>query len=203
MRSLRAARLNHATGTPHDIFQTIQEDELQSTDRRRSSDTSSMDVRQPPHKAATRKKQTSPKPKGRPVKRRKSSAKTQGPSQWGAQSDGNSSDEGDYEDVEINIEALKIGDTAAVGEYFERQFKRIQQLNCKVIAKAWIKVVEPKKQSNHPYNGGKPDPGGKADPEKTKPDWWPAGLRHKEPDHVKKDGMSFQPRNHSSADTES
>jgi len=87
------------------------------------------------------------------------------------------------------IESIKIGDTITVDEYFDRQFKRIQQLNCKVIAKAWIKVVEPKKQSNHPYNGGKPDPGGKADPEKTKPDWWPEGYRHKEPDHVKKAGI--------------
>lgn len=184
-----------------DTFQTIPEDEVQSVDRRRSSDTSSMDVRQTPRKAATRKKQISPKPKSRPVKRRKSNATTQGGSQWSAQSDGNSSEEGDYQDGEINIEPLRIGDTAAVDEYFDRQFKRIQQLNCKVIAKAWIKVVEPKKQSNHPYNGGKPDPGGKADPEKTKPDWWPAGLRHKEPDHVKKDGTSFQPCNLSSADT--
>ncbi|KAI9876299.1 MAG: hypothetical protein M1830_006822 [Pleopsidium flavum] len=174
------------SGTAHESFQTIPEDEVHAVGLRRSSDTSSIDVRRSTHTAATRKKQNSPKPKSRASKRRKSNAKDYGASQWGAESDDDSSEDGDYLDGEVMNESIKIGDTVAVDIYFDRQFKRIQQLNCKVIAKAWIKVVEPKKQSNHPYNGGKPDSGGKADPEKTKPDWWPEGYRHKEPDHVKK-----------------
>ena len=181
-------------GTTRDTFETIPEDEVHSADRRRSSDTSSMDFRPPAHKGATRKQPTSPKAKDRGVKRRKSTAKTHVASQWGAQPDGNSSDEGNNREGEIMVECMRIGDTTAVEGYFERQFNRIQQLNCKVIAKAWIKVVEPKKQSNHPYNGGKPAPGGKSDPETTKPDWWPTGLRHKEPDHIKKAGKSFHPQ---------
>ncbi|KAJ4146836.1 hypothetical protein LMH87_001395 [Akanthomyces muscarius] len=55
---------------------------------------------------------------------------------------------------------------------------------CKLIAKAWVKAVEPKKQSTHPYTGSD----GKA------PDWWPKPwgptkddkVRHKEPDHLYK-----------------
>jgi hypothetical protein len=54
----------------------------------------------------------------------------------------------------------------------------IQQLACKQIAKAWIKVCEPKKQSHYPYRGGTP----------TAPPWWPLTSRHKEPYHLKKEG---------------
>jgi hypothetical protein len=32
----------------------------------------------------------------------------------------------------------------------------------------------------HPYNQG----------EESKPDWWPPGVIHKEPDHLRKPGMS-------------
>ncbi|KAK7206057.1 hypothetical protein BZA70DRAFT_275596 [Myxozyma melibiosi] len=71
---------------------------------------------------------------------------------------------------------LAISDSAAVTEFLEAKFRELQQLVCKIVAKAWIKVIEPKKQTNHPYNKG----------EGYKPDWWPSQARHKEPDHLMK-----------------
>ncbi|KAI3113248.1 hypothetical protein CBS147330_9870 [Penicillium roqueforti] len=59
-----------------------------------------------------------------------------------------------------------------------------------MVAKAFIKFIEPRKQVRHPYNGGKPRgsaPGTTGDPEKTKPEWWPPGVMHKEPDHLRKE----------------
>lgn len=90
-----------------------------------------------------------------------------------------------------NMVALAIGHTEKVLEYYETALKHFQQINCRLIAKAFIKFIEPRKQVKHPYNGGRPragaPPGEKGDPEKTKPEWWPAGVQHKEPDHLKKD----------------
>ncbi|KAH3464764.1 hypothetical protein KXV78_009353 [Aspergillus fumigatus] len=84
---------------------------------------------------------------------------------------------------------LEIGDTPRVLAYYERSLTHFQQVNCRQIAKAFIKFIEPRKQVKHPYNGRKPgDPRGKeGDPEKTKPEWWPADVVHKEPDHLRKD----------------
>lgn len=77
-------------------------------------------------------------------------------------------------------------------KYYEKAFDAFQQLNCRVIAKAFIKLVEPRKQVNHPYNGRKPasgfSPEQRPDPELTKPKWWPSGVTHKEPDHLLKAG---------------
>lgn len=75
---------------------------------------------------------------------------------------------------------LEIGDTEKVISYYESALKRFQQLNCRNIAKAFIKAIEPRKQVKHPYNGGR-----SGDPEMTKPGWWPPGVIHKEPDHLK------------------
>ncbi|KAL2818463.1 hypothetical protein BDW59DRAFT_165537 [Aspergillus cavernicola] len=84
--------------------------------------------------------------------------------------------------------ALEIGDTEKVLEYYETALKHFQQINCRLIAKAFIKFIEPRKQVKHPYNGGRPRAGAeKGDPEKTKPEWWPPGVQHKEPDHLKKE----------------
>ncbi|KAI1743701.1 hypothetical protein F4680DRAFT_354443 [Xylaria scruposa] len=83
---------------------------------------------------------------------------------------------------------IRIGDGDAVYAFYDHRLRCCQQNACKMIAKAWVKVVAPKKQSTHPYTGGK----------KTRPDWWPEtyyildkdiwrDLRHKEPDHLNKD----------------
>lgn len=65
-----------------------------------------------------------------------------------------------------------------VEQYYESRLNDIQQNACKLICKNWVKLIEPKKQVNHPYNGG----------EASRPDWWPAAARHREPDHLSKQG---------------
>ncbi|KAK6542513.1 hypothetical protein TWF694_006464 [Orbilia ellipsospora] len=77
---------------------------------------------------------------------------------------------------ELPMVPLCIGDEAAVANYLWRKFVELQQLDCKVIAKAWVKVIEPKKQAHSPYNGG----------DATRPWWWPVDAPHKEPDHLLK-----------------
>ena len=86
--------------------------------------------------------------------------------------------------------SLSIGDREQCREFFLLGFRAIQQIDCRFLAKRWIKKIEPKKQVHHPYNGGKRDP---KDPEATKPQWWPAGMNHKEPDHINKSGESCPP----------
>ncbi|KAF4503882.1 hypothetical protein G6O67_008818 [Ophiocordyceps sinensis] len=79
---------------------------------------------------------------------------------------------------------IKVGDSEAVWNFYEQRFKNCQQTACKLIAKAWVKAVEPKKQSTHPYTGS----------DEKAPDWWPKPwgptkddkVRHKEPDHLYK-----------------
>ncbi|XRM37559.1 hypothetical protein ABZX51_001025 [Aspergillus tubingensis] len=84
--------------------------------------------------------------------------------------------------------ALRLGQTDLVRRYYEKAFEAFQQLNCRVIAKAFVKLVEPRKQVNHPYNGRRAAGGSsqKMDSELTKPKWWPTGVTHKEPDHLQK-----------------
>jgi hypothetical protein len=80
--------------------------------------------------------------------------------------------------------ALRIGDEQAVWKFYETRFKNCHQNLCKILAKAWVKVVEPRKQTNHPYTGG----------DDKAPTWWPQPwgtskeekVRHKEPDHLHK-----------------
>lgn len=86
--------------------------------------------------------------------------------------------------------AIRLGQTDLVRRYYEKAFEAFQQLNCRVIAKAFVKLVEPRKQVNHPYNGRRAAGGSsqKMDSELTKPKWWPTGVTHKEPDHLQKAG---------------
>jgi hypothetical protein len=88
----------------------------------------------------------------------------------------------------VDVVRLEIGDTPKVINYYKRCLGHFQQLNCHLIVKAFIKFIKPQKQVKHPYNGGKPPagapPGIKGNPEKTKPEWWPAGVVYKEPNHL-------------------
>lgn len=87
---------------------------------------------------------------------------------------------------------IRADDRNMLRLYYKKAFEEFQQLNCRSIAKSYIKLVEPRKQVHFPYNG-KTTLGGKSqsfDPEMTKPAWWPVGVVHKEPDHLLKDGMS-------------
>jgi hypothetical protein len=95
------------------------------------------------------------------------------------------------DDSDMDRVPLEIGDEKSVLTYYENALKQFQQINCRLMAKAFIKFIEPRKQVKHPYNGGKAAPGAppgqKGDPELTKPDWWPQGVIHKEPDHLRKE----------------
>lgn len=64
-----------------------------------------------------------------------------------------------------------------VKNYLYNCFEEFQQVPCKLLAKAWIRIIEPKKQSTYPYKNG----------DSSKPYWWPASCVHREPDHLKKD----------------
>ncbi|KAL4915964.1 hypothetical protein BDW62DRAFT_111787 [Aspergillus aurantiobrunneus] len=83
---------------------------------------------------------------------------------------------------------LSIGNQSLLRRYYEKAFDILQQTNCRILAKAYIKLVEPRKQVNYPYNGRKIVAGvpQQFDPEETKPVWWPAGVNHREPDHLRK-----------------
>lgn len=97
---------------------------------------------------------------------------------------------------------VKIGNKNAVKKFYEDIFSRIGQANLKSILKTWIKVIEPRKQSTYPYNGGSKAEAskmmfGEDNPgELTKPPWWPSSMgreggskcRHREPDHLTKKG---------------
>ncbi|KAK0759692.1 hypothetical protein N5P37_007880 [Trichoderma harzianum] len=93
----------------------------------------------------------------------------------------------DEDDVPMTVSSrrgIRIGDPHAVWSFYEQRFKNCQQTACKLIAKAWVKAVEPKKQSTHPYTGS----------DEKAPAWWPKPwgptkddkVRHKEPDHLYK-----------------
>ncbi|EAW06990.1 DUF2841 domain-containing protein [Aspergillus clavatus NRRL 1] len=95
--------------------------------------------------------------------------------------------------VAINITCnqramLPLRDQRRLRRYYEKAFESLQQINCRTIAKAYVKLVEPRKQVNYPYNGRKLIAGvsRQLDPELTKPAWWPSGVTHKEPDHLPK-----------------
>lgn len=99
----------------------------------------------------------------------------------------------DYSPSSNEMVSIRIGDSAKLLSYYTSVLNHFQQLNCRMVAKAFIKFIEPRKQVRHPYNGGKPPagsaPGATGDPEKTKPEWWPPGVMHKEPDHLRKERM--------------
>ncbi|KAL4963128.1 DUF2841 domain-containing protein [Aspergillus stella-maris] len=83
---------------------------------------------------------------------------------------------------------LPIANKALLRKYYEKAFDSLHQTNCRILAKAYVKLVEPRKQVSYPYNGHKNIAGvpHKLDPEDTKPPWWPEGVIHREPDHLKK-----------------
>ncbi|KAI1335137.1 hypothetical protein F5Y15DRAFT_257245 [Xylariaceae sp. FL0016] len=95
----------------------------------------------------------------------------------------------DYEDLPQAAtgtakRGIMIGNDQEVWSFYDQRFKNCQQNACKLIAKAWVKAVEPKKQSAHPYTGK----------DEKAPEWWPKPwgptkeekVRHREPDHLYK-----------------
>ncbi|KAM0786887.1 hypothetical protein ACM66B_002312 [Microbotryomycetes sp. NB124-2] len=78
-------------------------------------------------------------------------------------------------DGPIDVEPLTLS-PETIGDWFSKRLEIIPQQVSKTIAKLWVKVIEPEKQSFYPYNRG--DAGA--------PPWWPRSIRHKEPDHLYK-----------------
>jgi hypothetical protein len=81
---------------------------------------------------------------------------------------------------------LQIRESQVVWEFYDRGFKYNRQTACREIAKAFIKLIAPKKQTNNPYLKG----------DGIAPDWWPKPwgpgekdkARHVEPDHLRTKG---------------
>ena len=113
-----------------------------------------------------------------------------------------SESEDELEGGETETQLIKVSELHS--HYYAHAFRAINQLACKDIGKSWIRIAQPKKQTTHPYNGGRCG----ADKRKsiaehgylghfTMPDYWPSdagwqqglGCRHREPDHVKKPGQ--------------
>lgn len=79
--------------------------------------------------------------------------------------------------VSSELMIVYLASATAVEHYLVDCVTSFQQLNCKALCKSWIKLIEPKKQTNYPYNLG----------DRGKPGWWPNNVRHKEPDHLMKE----------------
>lgn len=71
---------------------------------------------------------------------------------------------------------IDVADQDSLRQFYLNAFEAFQQLNCRVIAKSYIKAIEPNKKINFPYNKG----------DSKKPKWWPSHVWHKEPDHLPK-----------------
>ncbi|ESZ92987.1 hypothetical protein SBOR_6653 [Sclerotinia borealis F-4128] len=89
--------------------------------------------------------------------------------------------------VEKKTIQLRIGDEDEVEKFYTCRFIDMQQFSCKIMGKAFVKLIEPKKQTHYPYTKG---------PEKSPP-WWPStfgkfSVPHKEPDHLRKPGLNIQ-----------
>jgi hypothetical protein len=115
-------------------------------------------------------------------------------------------DEGDDDEVWSNHHDLKIEplDSSSQGEVvllLKMEFEKIRANTTKVIAKAWIKAICPRKQAKFPYVGSNP----RANQSQKRrrphhdgsleiPKFWPdvESCRHKEPDHILKTGESIQ-----------
>lgn len=86
----------------------------------------------------------------------------------------------------VSTKQLALGDTAGIREFYVQCLKDLQQFVGRIIAKALVKLIEPKKQTTYPYSGGAA----------TAPPWWPptsgeGAIRHTEPDHLHKRGNSL------------
>lgn len=90
--------------------------------------------------------------------------------------------------LNIQTATISISNKQVLRQYYEKVFQNLQQKNCRVIAKAYVRLVGPHKQAQYPYNGRKTVAGKKQQfsPKETKPLWWPPGVSHQEPNHLPK-----------------
>ncbi|KAJ5950013.1 hypothetical protein N7454_001597, partial [Penicillium verhagenii] len=93
-----------------------------------------------------------------------------------------------YQTFSAPMTTISINDSTFLRRYYEKVFQNLQQFNCRIIAKVYVKLVEPRKQVKYPYNGSKLVEGKitRFSSEETKPPWWPPSVSHKEPDHLRK-----------------
>ncbi len=70
--------------------------------------------------------------------------------------------------------ALTLSNRAEIHSHILLLLSFLSQSTLKLIAKHYIKHLEPRKQSLYPYCKG----------DASKPDWWPKKIRHREPDHL-------------------
>ncbi|KAG0661950.1 hypothetical protein C6P45_001239 [Maudiozyma exigua] len=75
-----------------------------------------------------------------------------------------------------DVTRLDLNDIQETKNYIFHCLKHLRQIPCKVLAKIWIKAIEPKKKIKYPYING----------DAAKPNWWPVDVQHKEPDHLQK-----------------
>ena len=87
---------------------------------------------------------------------------------------------------------IAISNNFEVSKFLQQYLGKLPQYICRLVAKAWIKTIHPKKQSMYPYAKGYGKP----------PSWWPpttpvgvlgplrGKVRHREPDHLQKDGWN-------------
>ena len=113
---------------------------------------------------------------------------------------------------------IRVGDTEGMEKHFRGLLILLKQANLKTVLKVWIRTMERRKQSDYPYNGGVTAEqsrrlhGRKFPGELSEPFWWPPltkslkpGVRHKEPDHLSKDGrqpLLLEMPSHLTLDTE-
>ncbi|GAA5879946.1 hypothetical protein JCM16303_004409 [Sporobolomyces ruberrimus] len=71
--------------------------------------------------------------------------------------------------------ALKV-DLEQVDAWLTARLAELSHKTDKIVCRSWIKAIEPHKQTKYQYQKG----------DETKPAWWPAAIRHKEPDHLGK-----------------
>lgn len=96
------------------------------------------------------------------------------------------SHQGSIEEQAVPIrktQSVRVDDEEELEKLYNVRFKDMHQNACKIMGKAFVKLVEPKKQTHHPYTKGN----------EHAPDWWPSttgenAIRHKEPDHLLKNG---------------
>ncbi|KAJ5117426.1 hypothetical protein N7448_011058 [Penicillium atrosanguineum] len=94
----------------------------------------------------------------------------------------------DEHNFAVQTTTIPVNDKGLLCQYYEKVFQNLQQTNCRAIAKVYVRLVEPRKQFQFPYNGRKTAAGKtqQFSPEETKPPWWPPGVSHREPDHLPK-----------------
>lgn len=78
---------------------------------------------------------------------------------------------------------LDIRDADKVTRYYEVAFNVLLSANCRVIASALIKHLEPNMRTSFPYKG----------PKRSKPGWWPHSLNYDAPGRLLTEGKLIPP----------